>query len=85
MAFSPTALTIGDAAEVLEAGLQAIAAGETEIDLLQLQHFDSTAVAALIAWQRRAVEKGVPLRVSHLPQGLESLAGLYGVAPLIRR
>ena len=84
MAFSPTVLTFAEAADVLQAGLQAIAAGETEIDLQQLQRFDSTAVAALLAWQRQAAAQRVPLRVAHLPPGLESLAKVYGVAALIR-
>ena len=84
MAFSPTVLTFAEAADVLQAGLQAIAGGETEIDLQQLQRFDSTAVAALLAWQRQAAAQRVPLRVAHLPPGLESLAKVYGVAALIR-
>ncbi len=84
MAFAPTALTQAEAAAVLQAGLHAIAAGETEVDLQHLQRFDSTAVAALLAWHRQAVAQGVPLRVANLPPGLESLARVYGVAPLIR-
>lgn len=83
MAFSPTALTMDEAADVLQAGLRAIAGGETEVDLLRVERVDSTAVAALLAWQRQAAQQGVTLRVSHLPQGLESLARLYGVADLI--
>jgi phospholipid transport system transporter-binding protein len=83
MAFSPTALTFCEAADVLQAGLQAISAGETEIDLQHLQRFDSSAVAALLAWHRQAVAQGAPLRVANLPQGLESLARVYGVASLL--
>ncbi len=83
MAFAPAALTHAEAAEVLAAGLVAIAAGETEIDLQQLQRFDSSAIAALLAWQRRAAERGRPLRVANLPPGLASLARVYGVAELI--
>ncbi len=83
MAFSPTVLTFAEAADVLQSGLQAIAGGETEIDLQHLQRFDSTAVAALLAWHRQAIAQGLPLRVANLPQGLESLARVYGVAPLI--
>ncbi|MEO0318609.1 MAG: hypothetical protein RL404_2286 [Pseudomonadota bacterium] len=84
MAFAPTALTFAEAADVLQAGLRAIAGGETEIDLQHLQRFDSTAIAALLAWHRQAAGQGVPLRVANLPTGLESLARVYGVASLIR-
>lgn len=83
MAFSPTTLTFADAADVLQAGLQAIGGGETEIDLQHLQRFDSSAVAAVLAWHRQAVARGAPLRVVNLPQGLESLARVYGVASLL--
>ncbi len=69
---------------MLAAGLAAMTAGETEIDLQQLQRFDSSAIAALLAWQRRAAEQGRPLRVANLPPGLASLARVYGVAELIR-
>ncbi len=84
MSFSPTVLTFAEAADVLQAGMQAILGGETEIDLQHLQRFDSTAVAAVLAWHRQAVRQGVPLRVVNLPPGLESLAKVYGVDPLIR-
>ena len=84
MAFSPTALTLAEAGEVVRAGLQALASGTTDIDLGALQRFDSTAVAALLAWHRQAAGQGVPLRVANLPPGLESLAKVYGVAALIR-
>ncbi len=84
MAFSPTALTLAEAAEVVRDGLQALAAGITDIDLGALQRFDSTAVAALLEWRRAAAARAAVLRIANLPEGLESLARLYGVAHLLR-
>ncbi len=84
MAFSPTALTLAEAADVVRDGLQALASGITDIDLGALQRFDSTAVAALLEWRRAAAARGAVLRFANLPEGLESLARLYGVAHLLR-
>ena len=85
MPFAPKQLTMADADTVLSQGLSAIAGGDTEIDLGSLQHFDSSAVAALLAWQRAAHDAGITLHVAHLPPGLASLARLYGVDQLLPR
>jgi phospholipid transport system transporter-binding protein len=85
MAFAPTTLTLSEAADVVRDGLQALAAGETGIDLGSLKRFDSTAVAALLEWQRAAEAGGATLHVSNVPAGLDSLARLYGVAHLLHR
>jgi phospholipid transport system transporter-binding protein len=85
MPFAPTTLTMDEAETVLAQGLQAIAAGETQIDLSTLQQFDSAAVATLLAWQRASSKMGKTLRIAQLPPGLESLAKLYGVDQLLPR
>lgn len=78
--FCPTSsLTFDNAGTVLEAGMQAIASGETEFDLSQLTTIDSAAVATLIAWRRAAADKGRHLHFHHLPSSLHSLMHLYGV------
>lgn len=78
-----SSLTMDNAAPALEAGLAAIAAGQTEIDLSGLVQVDSAAVATLLAWQRAAQAKGVAIRFNHLPATLESLVHLYGVHDLL--
>ena len=83
MAFRPTELTMDSAAGTVRAGLQALAAGDTEVDLASLQRFDSTAVAALLEWQRAAAAAGQRLRITNRPDGLDSLARLYGVDHLL--
>jgi phospholipid transport system transporter-binding protein len=77
------ALTLTHARSVLEAGLAAIAKGETSFDLGSLTELDSSAVAALLAWQRAARARGLTLTLSNLPVGLSSLASLYGVSELL--
>ena len=82
--FSPTlALTLQNAELVLQAGVQAIDAGETEIDLAQLTTVDSAAVATLLAWQRVSLAHGRTLRFLNLPDNLQTLSRLYGVDALL--
>jgi len=83
MSFAPTSITMTDAADVLNEGMEAIVRGATTIDLSGLTHFDSSAVSALLAWQRAATEKNVSLELVGLPAGLLSLAKLYSVDALL--
>jgi phospholipid transport system transporter-binding protein len=83
MSFAPTSITMADAADVLPKGMEAVVQGATTIDLSGLTHFDSSAVSTLLAWQRAAIEKGLSLEVVGLPDGLRSLAKLYGVDALL--
>lgn len=83
MSFAPTSITMADAADVLREGMQAIVEGATTIDLSGLTHFDSSAVSALLAWQRAATEKSVSLELVGLPPDLLSLAELYSVDTLL--
>jgi len=83
MSFAPTSITMTDAADVLREGMEAIVQGATTIDLSGLTHFDSSAVSALLAWQRAATEKSVSLELVGLPAGLLRLATLYGVDVLL--
>jgi phospholipid transport system transporter-binding protein len=66
-----------------QAGLAAIAAGQTEIDLAAVPMVDSSAVAAMVAWRRAALERGTNLRFLNTPAPLQSLVQLYGVAELL--
>jgi phospholipid transport system transporter-binding protein len=82
--YHPSAtLTAHNAQTALQAGMQAIAAGQTEIDLGQLTVVDSAAVATLLAWKRAAAERGGSLTFHHMPTNLHSLADLYGVSDLL--
>lgn len=67
-----------------EAGLAAIRAGQTTIDLADLATADSVAIAALIGWQRAAIRQGSTLAFTNVPANLQSLAQLYGVAELLQ-
>ena len=77
-------LTVLNAPSVLEAGLRAIADGQTEIDLAELTAVDSSAVATMLAWQRAARKSGKSLVFRNLPANLQSLVNLYDVDELLQ-
>ncbi|GAB4465146.1 MAG: STAS domain-containing protein [Burkholderiaceae bacterium] len=72
-----------NAAALLNAGIDAIRAGDADFDLSAVRQVDSSAVALLLAWQREAQSRGARLALSGLPAALKSLATLYGVDELI--
>jgi phospholipid transport system transporter-binding protein len=76
-------LNLESAKAALSAGLKQIAAGVSAVDCAALTHFDSSALAVLIAWQRAAHERGLTLSVLNLPTALASLARAYGVESLL--
>ena len=53
------------------------------IDFSKVREIDSSGVALLLHWRRKATELGKSLRYIHLPANLAALAELYGVADLI--
>lgn len=78
-------LTRDTARQAYQAGLEAIAKGETEFDLAAVPTADSTAVAVLTGWQRASLRRGVVLAFTNLPGNLQSLAELYGVSAVLQR
>lgn len=72
-----------NAAQIAEAGIEAIRGGDTVFDLSAVRTCDSSAVAVVLAWQREAQARGARLQLTGLPAGLVSLANVYGVAALL--
>lgn len=82
--FQPgTSLTFDNAKTALDAGIQAIAGGQTDIDFSNLLMVDSAAVATMLAWQRVAASKAISLSFRNIPANLLSLISLYDVTALI--
>jgi len=79
-----TEIDMSNAAQVVAEGVAAIRAGDATFDLSAVRSCDSSAVAAVLAWQREAQALGVKLELSGLPAGLVSLASVYGVASLLK-
>jgi len=53
------------------------------LDAAALQHFDSSALAALLAVSRMLQARGGRLQVQEMPLRLRELAALYGVSELL--
>lgn len=73
------AMLYGNAPAFFQAGNAAIEPGISEIDLSGVADADSSALAVIFAWLRKAQASGISLRIVNPPAGLLSLAGLYGV------
>ena len=76
-------LTLACVVAALNEGKEAIGAGARSVDLGEVGELDSSALALLLAWLREAKRSGRDLVFSNLPQGLTTLARLYGVAELL--
>lgn len=76
-------MVISAAAQLREAGETALLGGASVVDLSAVTEADSSAVAVLLAWTRVAGERGQALSVVGVPNGIRSLANLYGVAELL--
>ena len=83
MFLPPTSFTVSNATATFEEGLRALDAGQNEIDFSQVTAVDSTAVAALLGWQRAAKKRGNSLTFSNLPSNLKNLIDLYSVDELL--
>jgi phospholipid transport system transporter-binding protein len=76
-------VTLANVAQVLEEGLQQIRDGARTIDLGEVTELDSSLLAMLLAWLREAKQRQSELAFANLPQGLETIAKLYGVDGLL--
>ena len=79
------ALTFQTARAALEQGCAAIRAGETVFDLGGVRAADSSGVALLLAWQRKARQAGQKLIFTNVPESVDTLASLYGEDTLLPR
>jgi phospholipid transport system transporter-binding protein len=79
------ALTFETAPAALEQGCVAIRAGETVFDLGGVRAADSSGVALLLAWQRRARDAGQKLTFINVPGNIDALTHLYGLDGLLAR
>jgi phospholipid transport system transporter-binding protein len=79
-------LTLDDVPAALVAGDAAWGeAASAVVDLGGLAEVDSSAIAAMLHWLRRASEAGRELRFVNWPAGLGSLVRVYGVEDLFGR
>ena len=77
------AVTLGNAAALLEEGRRHIAEGVQTVDLAEVNEMDSALLAVLLAWLRDAHSREKKLAFVNLPESLRTIAQLYGVDRLI--
>jgi phospholipid transport system transporter-binding protein len=76
-------VTLANVTQVLAEGLAQLENGAQTIDLGEVTELDSSLVAALLAWMREARRHDTELRFVNLPDGLTTIAKLYGVDQLL--
>ncbi|HTM62766.1 MAG TPA: STAS domain-containing protein [Burkholderiales bacterium] len=77
------AVTLGNAATLLEEGRRHIAEGVQTVDLGEVNEMDSALLAVLLAWLRDARSRDKKLSFVNLPESLRTIAQLYGVDRLL--
>lgn len=76
-------VTLANVADVLRQGCDELRAGARTIDLGEVSELDSSLLAALFAWMREAKSNDAEVLFANLPEGLMTVARLYGVAELL--
>lgn len=76
-------MIIDNARGLLEAGRSALQSGELVFDFEQVLEADSSAVAVMLGWLRAAEAARSTVRFANIPDGVRSLAELYGVTELL--
>ena len=83
-------MVIANARALLEAGQRVFRTldcrqqpGELLLDLAGVTDVDSSSLSTFFAWQRKASERRLSLRIVNPPANMLSLAALYGVSELL--
>ena len=77
------ALTMFTSTAALAEGRRMVLTGPLLVDLAAVTAADSAALALILDWVRTARGAGQTITLSNLPDGLVSLAVLYGVDSLL--
>jgi phospholipid transport system transporter-binding protein len=57
--------------------------GDLEVDFSAVTDVDTAALSLVMEWQRRALASNCKISFANMPENLNSLAALYGVADFI--
>jgi phospholipid transport system transporter-binding protein len=76
-------LITANARALLEAGRSALRPGEQVFDFSAVTEADSSALAVMLGWLRAAEAAQAKVRFANIPEGVSSLAELYGVSELL--
>jgi phospholipid transport system transporter-binding protein len=76
-------VTLANVRAVLEEGRTQIEQGARTIDLGAVTELDSSLLAVLLAWRRESRAAQITLVIEGLPEGLTTIARLYGVEAFV--
>jgi len=76
-------VTLANVAQVLAEVTRELSAGARTVDLGEVTEIDSSLLAAMLSWMREARRAGVEIGFDRLPEGLVTIARLYGVDGLL--
>ena len=77
------AMVMANARALLDCGRSSMVAGDVVFDLSSVKEADSSAVAVMLGWLRHAQILRSTVKFIGIPEGVLSLAKLYGVAELL--
>ena len=84
MKLTCTNIQLDEIGPIEKMGSEAIENGDAIFDFTKVKQADSAMLALLLQWIRKAKAKGLMPEVKNMPEGLWSLARLYGVRELLR-
>ena len=84
MKLTCTNIQLDEIGPIEKMGSEAIENGDAIFDFTEVNQADSAMLALLLQWIRKAKAKGLMPEVKNMPEGLWSLARLYGVRELLR-
>ena len=76
-------LEIDNVNALLDASKALTIADGAIVDFAKVTEIDTGAISLILEWKRRAIVEKKPLKFVNLPDNLNSLTQLYGVADLI--
>lgn len=76
-------MTLALASDLLTEGCAALGQGEVVFDLAAVTDVDSSSIAVIFGWLRKAREQGHSIRIAHPPKDLLNLAEVYDVTSML--
>jgi len=76
-------VTLANVGAVLAEGVRQLREGARTFDLGDVTEIDSSLLAAMLSWMREAKRQDAEISFANLPEGLATIARLYGVDGLL--
>lgn len=84
MKINQETVTFNDIGHWEEKAREALEASDAMFDCSDVKSADSALLALILKWLKEAQDRNLTPRIVNLPEGMWSLAKLYGVRSLIR-